>query len=879
MMQQYERIKAQHQDSILFFRMGDFYEMFRSDALEASRILSLTLTQRHGIPMCGIPFHASQNYIHRLLSAGRKIAVCEQTSLPGKGKGIVERKVVQVISPGTLVDDAFLQGSEHNFLVSVSFTGDKLGLAFLDLSTGELGTRLLPLDQGREALLGELASRNPKELVVQESLFHQHPELASVLDMNPDLVLNRYPDWNYDLGRTQEQLCRLFGTLGLQAFGLGDHDQALHPVSALLVYAQDAARHSLDHVRGIRLIKQGDTMVLDESSIRNLELVRNLRDGSRALTLLSVMDQTQTPMGARLLRQWILEPCRRLEDINERLDAVESLYRNQDLLANLRRHFARLHDIERLCTRVSLEKAGPKDCAALCGSLLEVQEIARLSASAFGPGIWDQDDLAKAGDMANLIQAVIVDEPPYQTTDGGYIRPGYNERLDHLRNLASDSQSVLDRYLEDERNQLGLPGLKIKQNRIIGYYLELSRTQTTNIPAHFMRKHSTVNSERFTTKRLMELEDAIEHAGDESRTLELEIFMELRASVARVCSSMVRLARVCARLDVFSSFAWSASLRGYTRPVMREDRMLLVKAGRHPVVEACAEPGTYIPNDLDLAPDHEGGTATMLLTGPNMAGKSTFLRQTALIALMAHTGSFVPAESATVGLVDRIFCRVGSSDNLAGGESTFLVEMHETASILRNASENSLIIMDEVGRGTSTRDGLAIAWAVLEHMVEVLKCRSLFATHFHELTTVKHPAMANFSLKVHEEGEKVIFLKKVIPGAASNSYGIHVARLAGVPEMVNRRAQEVLDWLQRGPLSGTEEPPRELVPVKSSPPGGAGLFTAGEELELLVKGFSVDGSSPLEALQAIAQWQKILGMEPSGSSARRGAKPGARSMR
>jgi len=860
MMQQYEQIKAQHRDAFVFFRLGDFYEMFRQDAIEASKILGLTLTQRQTVPMCGIPYHASQNYITKLLAHGKKIAICEQTSLPGKGKGIVERSVVQVISPGTILDDAFLEGSANNFLVSVSqVAAGMVGIAYADISTGDLGVSICPVADIREKLNQEFARRMPREMIVQESLLESCRDLAEVLAQHPGVLVNRYADWLYDANFASRELSRVAGTIGLKAFGIDDHHPGLHPLSALLHYAKEALRHPLGHVRSLQTGQDDALVGLDEACIRNLELMRNLRDGESSFSLLWALNQTKTAMGVRLLKRWILEPQRNIREIESRLDIVQYLYRKQDVLTGVRNILGAVRDIDRLCARIVLDRASPRDLVALadsCDALLKLQ----LVFDGVAPHqFWPAESSRVCVAAVQEIKSCLVDEPPFLVSDGSVIRVGFDSELDALRNLAQNGQGVLDAYLDEERQRSGISALKIKENKIIGYFMEVTRLQSSQVPAHFIRKHSTLHGERYTTEKLMQLEDRITNAESKILLREKELFFALRERSKIFCASISEMAQACARLDVCANFAYVSTLRSYCRPVLHENDELDIREGRHPVVEACLEDTPFIPNDTVLSAADPKVT-TILLTGPNMAGKSTYLRQTALIVLMAHMGCFVPAQSASIGVVDRVFCRVGASDNLAGGESTFLVEMHETARILRLASAKSLIIMDEVGRGTGTHDGLSIARAVLEYMLSSLGCRSLFATHFHELTQLPIAGLANKSMEVLDEGDSVVFLRRIKDGPSGNSYGIHVAQLAGVPAVVIERARQILATMQgdRETLAFAALPPADFSSHAKPAQHGGGLFSPLEELEILIRNFRVDRSTPLEALSAIAQWQKML---------------------
>jgi len=851
--------------------------MFRQDALEGSRLLGLTLTHRNGVPMCGVPYHAAKVYTRKLVDAGMKVAICEQLGIPGKGKGIVERRVIEVISPGTVVDDSFLDGRTNNYLVSVSLAKENVGgIASIDLSTGELFTRLFDLVELDDVISQEFARRSPKEILVQESFLEQSEVLSGFLARYPEVLINRNADWLYDPGYAHSELCRLLGTDSLKGFGFEAADPALHPVSALLQYAQNAALHSLKNLKGVVKADGAHVVGLDEACIRNLELVRNMRDGGVSHSLLWAIDETRTGMGARLLRHWILEPCRDLTEIVARHALVDQLYHAQDALSKLRLQLGTVHDVERLVSRIVLDKAGPKDVVALATSLDIILKISDVMATCSPEMTWPHQVLEGCCSAVELVRTNLADDVPYLIADGGAIRDGCDLSLDKQRALAKDGQSFLDAYLNDERQRSGLAGLRLRENKIIGYYLELNKSQSKDVPPHFIRKHSTLHGERYTTARLMELESEIQSAKSLSLEMELTIFQSLCEKLKTICPDLVRAAEVCARIDVLVSFAWTATTRGFTKPLMVDAPVLDIVGGRHPVVEHSMNGGIFVPNDLHLGASSADAPQIVLLTGPNMAGKSTYLRQAALVVIMAHAGSFIPADKATIGMVDRVFCRVGASDNLAGGESTFLVEMHETARILRTASSSSLVIMDEVGRGTSTQDGLSMARAILEYINVNIRCRTLFATHYHELTELVLPKVANFSMAVQEEGDHIMFPRTVLAGPSGKSYGIDVARLAGVPEQVILRAREVLSSLpalaasvgstdlsikhksasKEAQVQNTKRAEAPLRPVEPE------LFSVQEGLEQFIVNFDIDASTPLEAMNAIQRWKEYLGVKP-----------------
>ena len=880
MMVQYRKLKNSHRDAILFFRLGDFYEMFDADAREASELLDIALTQRNGMPMCGVPHHAARSYIARLLKAGRRVAVCEQTALPSAGKGIARREVVEVVTPGTVLDEELLDGGSNNYLVAVGCVpgrsggqrdDERVAVAALDLSTGEFRATAFRFADAAARLADELARLGPRELLVQESLLDDSPPAARAIHQHVprSTVVQRYPDWQFDIAAGGETLCELFGVTNLKAFGLRPDSPELAPAGLLVDFARQTARHGLAHLEGISVYGRGSFVTLDETAQRSLELVRNLEDGSRERTLLAVLDHTRTPMGTRLLRRAILEPLCDRAEIGARLDAVEALFRRQHLLGAVRERLRRVSDLERLAGRVALSRAHPRDLRAIADSVRAAEGVAGVlgengAEELAAPLVSAAAAVAPA---AALAEEALVDEPPLSINDGGIIRTGYDPDLDRVRAVAEEAETLLRSYLEEERARSGIATLRLRYNRVLGRYLEVTRAQAARVPGHFIRRQSLVSGERFTTERLAQLDSEISAAGEQMRELERDRFVALRERMAGCVPAMLALGRVVAGVDMAQSLALAATIGGYNRPELAEPGGgIHIRDGRHPVVEAMLPAGAFVANDLHLDPD---ATRFVLLTGPNMAGKSTFLRQTALIVLLAQIGSFVPAEEARIGTVDGIFCRVGASDNLARGESTFLVEMNETARILRAATDRSFIILDEIGRGTSTEDGRAIARAVCEHLLDGVRAQTLFATHLRELTEIRHPHAANYSLQVEDDGGEVVFLKRVQPGAADQSYGVHVAALAGVPDAVVARARALLR--EPGAIPGGA--PGDGAPGAPAPRGttsggevgrpvagyrqGA-LFPPHELIGRAVAALDVDATTPLEALQLLARWQREL---------------------
>lgn len=882
MMEQYRRIKSEHRDDILFFRLGDFYEMFADDAIEVSALLNLTLTSRNGQPMCGIPYHASRSYIARLLRAGKKIAVCEQISVPGPGKGLAERRVVEVITPGTTVDEEFLEKGDFNYLAVLTRYRQHLSFAYAEASTGGFYAASFPIAEGADRLSKEFERIKPRELIVQESLLEEEPTIARLIGERPSIVVNRWPDWSFDADRSIERLRRQFRVSNLKSFGIEDHSPEIIASGTLLSYLDDTAHSSLPHIRTLRLYRESDYVSMDESTQRNLELVRNLRDGDNRYSLFECMNETRTSMGARLLKRRILHPLVDPDKIRHRLDGVETLYRAQGKLSALREILGKSLDLERLCARIAMDRAHAKDLVAVRDSIgISIQAEELLESIDIG-GIFDEEDegapnpeeIGTLIEIRDLLQRALADDPSIVLNEGNLIRSGYEAELDALKSFKEDGRGALESYLEEEREATGIPNLKIKYNRLIGYFFETSRANAAELPPRFIRRQSMSDAERLTTDRLIELESTLNGASDKVVELEKKLFLALREAVKARLPRLIAAARRTASIDVYQSLARAATVRAWNRPIIDNGSGLWISEGRHPVVEANLPRGTFVPNDLSLSfSESEDGSdiSFALITGPNMAGKSTYLRQAALISLMAQIGSFVPAREARIGVVDRIFCRVGASDNLARGESTFLVEMNETAHILRNASRRSLVIMDEVGRGTGTNDGLAIAWAVCEELLEGIGCRTLFATHYHELSRIQHPRLANRSMDVAEEDGQIIFLKRLKEGATEQSYGIHVARLAGLPINVIDRASSILERLSSNEsklISTLENPPATTVSRKA-----LSETVASDRLSAELESINPDRLNPLEALELVYRLKELTVRRRSSKTTSKPAEP------
>jgi len=804
MLEQYRRIKRQHEGNILFFRLGDFYEMFAQDAIEVSALLNLTLTARNGLPMCGVPYHAAKTYIARLLKHGKKIAVCEQLTPPGKQK-VIERDVVEIITPGTTVDEDFLDKGSSNYLCCLASVNTKAGkslsFSYIDLSTGGFYTTSFSAEG--EILRQELERLSIKEMLIQESLLEEEKNVASAVYDRSSLVLNRWADWLFDPVKAKTRLEKQFGLANLKSFGLEENSAEIISAGTLLDYLDTTSKSVLTHIRTLKVYRDSEYMGIDESSQRNLELLCNQRDGDIRFSLLEVMDETRCSMGRRLLKRRLLHPLRDLTKINKRLDIIEYLYRDQGRLGKLRDFLGRTPDLERLCSRLAMDKAHGRDMLSIRTAINSFRSIIELiNESGLEDKIcFENEEIKAAGNfkelfiLNELLEKGIYDEPSILLSEGNLIKSGFNKELDDLRSMKDNSRQILEEYLEEEREKTGITSLKIRYNRLIGYFFEVTKINLEKVPSHFIRRQGIAGGERYSTDRLAALESEINGASDKVFELEKKLFLEIRSEAKKAIIPLAAAAACLAELDVGQSLAKAASIRSWSRPVLNESGNLEIYEGRHPVVEAHLSRGDYIPNDIILNTAADKISFAMI-TGPNMAGKSTYLRSAALIAIMAQAGSFVPAREAFIGLCDRIYCRVGASDNLARGESTFLVEMNETAFILNTATEKSIVIMDEVGRGTGTNDGLSIAWAVSEELLNKIGCRTLFATHFHELSLLVHPQLANRSMEVLEQGEKIVFLRKIKEGPAAESYGLHVAKLAGLSKNVLERAKKIMALLK-----------------------------------------------------------------------------------
>jgi DNA mismatch repair protein MutS len=803
MMQQYRRLRGSiPADTLLLFRLGDFYELFFEDAKEASVLLNVALTKRNGVPMCGMPYHAAQTYIAKLIKAGRRVAICDQTSEPQPGK-IVSRDITQIISAGTVSDLDLLEAKRANYLGAVYTDGGLFGFAYADLTTGEF--RLTQL-QDRQSLFDELARVSPSELLISSEQKDQLGEIDRAIE---------YDSYAFLPEQAVFTLCEHFKTKSLDGFGCGEMSQAVAAAGAIVHYLKHQLRRKIDHLTSLRCDAPAEYVMLDAATQTNLELVESR--GARNTSLLAVLDRTITPMGGRRLRSWILQPLRNLSELERRQQMIADLLQEPDLLAAIRAQLKPIRDIERATSRLSQASGNARDLVALKFSL---QEIPRLKGelqklierASFGkaPVVAEkgggrgkpalslqlQSAIHEIPLLAEKLGKAVVDDPPLTLKDGGIFRDGYDSDLDELRRASRDGKNWISHLQEREIAATGIKSLKVRYNSVFGYFIEVTKSNLANVPVHYTRKQTTVGGERFVTPELKEMEAKILGADERARQLEYQLFQKLREETLRELESIQQTAAAVAVLDVICALAETARLFRYCRPQLNNTLRLVIKDGRHPVLDQNLVEEKFVPNDTSL----DGETVRLaVVTGPNMAGKSTYIRQVALIGLMAQIGSFVPAESAEIGLVDRIFTRVGANDDIGRGQSTFMVEMNETSNIVNNATERSLVILDEIGRGTSTFDGLSIAWSVAEFLHDKIKARTLFATHYHELTKLaaERKGVCNFNVAVREWNDQIIFLRKIIPGGADKSYGIQVARLAGLPKEILDRAKEILSHLEK----------------------------------------------------------------------------------
>jgi DNA mismatch repair protein MutS len=899
MMQQYHEAKAAAGEALLLFRMGDFYELFNDDAKTAARVLGIALTSRdkgdNPVPMAGFPYHQLDAYLAKIIAAGHRAAICEQVEDPKKCKGLVKREVTRIVTPGTLTDDALLTPSASNFLAAIAHPTkskevgyDAAGLAWIDVSTGRFFAASLPSAE----LADQLARIQPAELLVSDD--------SSTLPAHivQGISVTRRPAWSFAHQSAVDSLAKQFGTRSLDGFGFEVEADApaLRAAGAVLDYLSETQKASLAHVDSLLPYSATERLAIDPATRRSLELTATIRDGSRDGSLLGVMDRTVTSLGARLLADWLAAPLVDVDAINARLDAVGELVTDPTLAASVRESLAEIYDVQRLLARVTTGRASPRDLSFVGRTLSILPKVkAKLTGRASSLLQELEARLDLCADVRGPLEQALVDECPLVARDGGFIRAGYRGDLDELRELMAGGKQWMAEYQAAECERTGIPNIKVGFNSVFGYYLEITHLHREKVPAEYTRKQTIKNAERYITPQLKEYEEKVLTAEERSQELELDIFGQLRDLVAAAASRLQATAAALAEIDVLGGLAELARSRGYVRPTVVASPVLEIEAGRHPVLDVTEPDGTFVPNDThcrarqlatgDWGLDGDAESASpvsslqspasgsvLLITGPNMAGKSTYIRQTALITLMAQLGSFVPAKRAVVGVADRIFARVGASDELSRGQSTFMVEMTETARILNTATARSLVILDEIGRGTSTYDGLSLAWSIVEHIHERIGCRTLFATHYHELTDLEEQltGVRNYNVAVKEWQDEVVFLHQIVPGAADKSYGIHVAQLAGVPRSVNDRAREVLAWLEAQHETNVDQAELPSVNGRVGRPTSRAAGNAsnhwqltlfgGDDHPLLdeIVGTDLNELTPLEALRLLHAWQQRL---------------------
>ena len=815
MMQHYLDTKKDYKDSILFYRLGDFYEMFFDDAILASRELELTLTgkecgQEERAPMCGVPFHAAENYIARLISKGYKVAICEQMEDPKQAKGIVKREVIRVVTPGTVIESNLLDEKKNNYIMSVYKSGIYFGIAVCDVSTGDFRATQIKETNNFSAALDEISRYSPAEIVVNNLMYDTTEEIAKIRERF-QIYISKQEDNKFS--NNVEELTSKYNVVdeSENKIEINDKTLCICAINGLLTYILETQKTNLDHINKIILYNNTKYMCLDINARRNLELTEKLRDKSKKGTLLWVLDKTSTSMGGRRLRRWINDPLLDIEKINKRLNSVKELKDNPILRGDIADLLKKVYDIERLVGKISYGNANARDLISLKNSVKQLPELKKIMSNTESTLLKElHNELDILEDIYNIIDVAIVEEPPISVKEGGIIKKGYNEEIDKLKMATTDGKNWLIQLEANEREKTGIKGLKVGFNKVFGYYIEVTKSNISLVPDRYIRKQTLTNGERYVTEELKKLENELLGAEEKVINLEYNAFCEIREKIEKQLLRIQRTADIVATLDVLNSFAIVAEDMNYCMPIVDNSGIIDIKGGRHPVIEKILPSGEFVDNDTYL--DKEDNRFS-IITGPNMAGKSTYMRQVALITLMAQCGSFVPATFARLGVVDKIFTRIGASDDLSMGQSTFMVEMMEVATILKEATQNSLVILDEIGRGTSTYDGLSIAWAVAEYMSDKEKCgaKTLFATHYHELIGLeqKIQGVKNYSIAVKEKGEDIIFLRKIVSGGTDESYGVHVAKLAGVPQTVTKRSNEILRTLERKSILGSKEQEKE----------------------------------------------------------------------
>lgn len=868
MMREYLKTKEEYKDCILFYRLGDFYEMFFEDALTVTKELEITLTGKdcgleERAPMCGVPFHAAETYIKRLIDKGYKVAICEQVEDPKTAKGLVKREVIRVVTPGTTLDATALDETKNNYLMSIVATEDRFGCAIADITTGDCF--LTEVDKPQK-LLDEINKFTPAEIICNDAFFMSGIDTDDLKD-RLGICIFSLDTWHFDDDLCRRTLKEHFHVTNLEGLGIKDYDSGIIASGALFLYLKETQKTALSHMATIHPYMADKYMLIDSSSRRNLELVETMREKQKKGSLLWVLDKTKTAMGARTLRAVVEQPLIDTEEINRRLTALEELNEKAMLRDEIREYLNPVYDMERLISRISYKSANPRDLVAFAASLEMLPYIKQVLGEFKSPILMQiNEDMDALGDLCSLIKRAIVDEPPIAQKDGGIIREGYNEDVDKFRRSRTDGKKWLSELEAKERERTGIKSLKIKYNRVFGYSLEVTNTFKDQVPDNYVRKQTLANAERYITQELKELEDLILGAEDKLYALEYELFSQVRDQVGAEVVRIQHTAKAVAYIDVFASLALVAERNHYVRPKINENGVIDIKNGRHPVVERMIENDMFIANDTYL--DNQKKRIS-IITGPNMAGKSTYMRQSALIVLMAQIGSFVPAEKANIGIVDRIFTRVGASDDLASGQSTFMVEMTEVANILRNATSRSLLILDEIGRGTSTFDGLSIAWAVIEHISNVKLCgaKTLFATHYHELTELegKIAGVNNYCIAVKEKGDDIVFLRKIVKGGADKSYGIQVAKLAGVPESVINRAKELVEELSDADITAavkdlTSQKKKQKIVYDQVDMAQMSLFDTVQDNDIVeeIRALDMTNITPMEAMNILYNLQNKI---------------------
>lgn len=873
MMQQYLEIKQQHDNAILFYRMGDFYEMFFDDAEKASKILGITLTSRNKksdavqVPMCGIPYHAAQTYLSKLIKAGCRVAICEQTEDPAQAKGIVKREVIRIVSPGVITDDQLLDDKNNNYICALSYkdtSSQKIyGLSFLDVSTGEflVGEYKTNTDNGAQ-VIDQLTRLTPSELLLPDNYPSKIADLVKNIEsLLPGICITEKDKTSFNQENSCEVLLEHFSILSLDGFGCKNFSVGITAAGVLLDYIHDTQKTAIDHIASLIPIETENILHIDESSRRNLELTQTIAGAQRQGSLISVIDHTCTPMGARLLKHNLLFPLQNVERINNRLDAVTYFFHESSPRKTLRSLLEEVYDLERLNSRMTLGSGNGRDMLAMKSSLANLPRIhTALQECNTKKLITLRDQLDTLTDIHELLDSAIHHDAPITIRDGNLIKRGFNQELDELVSILTDGKQLILNLENQEREKTGISKLKVGFNKVFGYFIEVSKLQAEKVPEHYIRKQTLVNAERFITPELKEFENKVLGAQEKRTDLEYELFTAIRKQLAEASSRVLSTANILAQLDFLLGNAEMAHKYNYLRPEVSDGETIHIVEGRHPVIERMLPSAKFVPNDVYL---DQNSDEMLIITGPNMAGKSTILRQTALIVLMAQMGCYVPAEKASIGIVDRIFTRVGAMDNLRQGQSTFMVEMSETANILNNSTERSLVILDEIGRGTSTYDGLSIAWAVAENLVNKNNkgVKTLFATHYHELTDLAktNKRVRNYSIGVREWQSNIIFLHKLVKGGTSRSYGIQVAALAGVPEEVVLRAKEILKDIEQGKFNGTTRSKRGAGhgAVKNHPDQLQLFAPPQDPIRTFLKGINPDSCSPIDALNTLYELKKL----------------------